>query len=98
MSVTASRAGAGLPFLFRSPCSVALIIISGFLISCAVFCFKQKTAYEIHSYWSSDVCSSDLSETLVHIGKVGARLEYESFRVANTNGARIISLDVILRL
>jgi len=34
----------------------------------------------------------------VHIGKVGARLEYESFRVANTNGARIISLDVILRL
>src|SRR3546814_3839167 len=25
------------------------------------FCFKQKTAYEIRiSYWSSDVCSSDL--------------------------------------
>ncbi len=34
----------------------------------------------------------------VHIGNVGARLEYESFSVANTNGARIISLDVILRL
>jgi len=33
-----------------------------------------------------------------HIGNVGARLEYESFSVANTNGARIISLDVILRL
>src|SRR3546814_5869943 len=26
-----------------------------------VFCFKQKTAYEMRiSYWSSDVCSSDL--------------------------------------
>src|SRR5437762_4195311 len=24
------------------------------------FFFKQKTAYEIHRYWSSDVCSSDL--------------------------------------
>src|SRR5207247_8017407 len=24
------------------------------------FFFKQKTAYEIHSCWSSDVCSSDL--------------------------------------
>src|SRR3546814_5179165 len=27
-----------------------------------VFCFKQKTAYELRiSDWSSDVCSSDLS-------------------------------------
>src|SRR5438876_8678785 len=24
------------------------------------FFFKQKTAYEISTYWSSDVCSSDL--------------------------------------
>src|SRR3546814_12536515 len=28
---------------------------------CFVFCFKQKTAYEVRiSDWSSDVCSSDL--------------------------------------
>src|SRR6266496_6290378 len=26
------------------------------------FFFKQKTAYEISTYWSSDVCSSDLGE------------------------------------
>src|SRR3712207_1621813 len=26
------------------------------------FFFKQKTAYEILAYWSSDVCSSDLGE------------------------------------
>ena len=25
------------------------------------FFFKQKTAYEISAYWSSDVCSSDLA-------------------------------------
>src|SRR3712207_8248450 len=28
---------------------------------CVFFFFKQKTAYEILAYWSSDVCSSDLS-------------------------------------
>src|SRR3546814_13079390 len=28
---------------------------------CVIFCFKQKTAYEMRiSDWSSDVCSSDL--------------------------------------
>src|SRR3546814_4077778 len=33
-----------------------------------LFCFKQKTAYEMRiSDWSSDVCSSDL-----HAGEVGA--------------------------
>src|SRR3546814_10472829 len=31
------------------------------LVMCLVFCFKQKTAYEMRiSDWSSDVCSSDL--------------------------------------
>src|SRR3546814_2252902 len=31
------------------------------LVSCWVFFFKQKTAYEMRiSDWSSDVCSSDL--------------------------------------
>src|SRR3712207_8417546 len=30
------------------------------VIISVVFFFKQKTAYEILAYWSSDVCSSDL--------------------------------------
>src|SRR3546814_429695 len=31
-----------------------------------VFCFKQKTAYEMRiSDWSSDVCSSDLLQSLI---------------------------------
>jgi opacity protein-like surface antigen len=34
----------------------------------------------------------------VHVGNVGARLEYENFNIPNTNGAQVISLDVILRL
>src|SRR3546814_8723708 len=33
------------------------------VLACVVFFFKQKTAYEMRiSDWSSDVCSSDLSE------------------------------------
>src|SRR3546814_10436249 len=41
-----------------------------------VFCFKQKTAYEMRiSDWSSDVCSSDLVtgrsvEDLDHVGQI----------------------------
>src|SRR3546814_16925492 len=36
-----------------------------FLISCGLFFFKQKTAYEVRiSDWSSDVCSSDLINPL----------------------------------
>src|SRR3546814_11423732 len=36
------------------------------------FFFKQKTAYEMRiSYWSSDVCSSDLDDD--GAGKTGAR-------------------------
>src|SRR3546814_4711359 len=35
-----------------------------------VFFFKQKTAYEMRiSDWSSDVCSSDLSETAVRLDR-----------------------------
>jgi hypothetical protein len=33
-----------------------------------------------------------------HIGNIGARLEYERFNVANTNGARVFSLDAVLSL
>src|SRR3546814_3236887 len=32
-----------------------------YVYGCMLFCFKQKTAYEMRiSDWSSDVCSSDL--------------------------------------
>lgn len=34
----------------------------------------------------------------VHIGNVGARLEYESFSIRDTSGANIISLGVFLNL
>src|SRR3546814_6831405 len=37
------------------------------------FFFKQKTAYKMRiSYWSSDVCSSDLMNSLITIGTVAA--------------------------
>src|SRR3546814_1743526 len=51
---------------------------------CVVFCFKQKTAYEMRiSDWSSDVCSSDLArlviepdQHLAHGGRMFRRLEH----------------------
>ncbi len=33
-----------------------------------------------------------------HIGKIGGRLEYESFSITNTSGAKVFSLAVILSL
>src|SRR3546814_2279123 len=34
----------------------------------SIFCFKQKTAYEMRiSDWSSDVCSSDLAGTTLTV-------------------------------
>src|SRR6266540_3692874 len=35
----------------------------------SLFFFKQKTAYEISTYWSSDVCSSDLTTYWADQGK-----------------------------
>lgn len=32
----------------------------------------------------------------VHLGNIGARLEYESFNIPNTSGARIISLSAVI--
>jgi len=32
----------------------------------------------------------------VHFGLLGARLEYENFNIPNTNGAQVISLDLML--
>jgi opacity protein-like surface antigen len=34
----------------------------------------------------------------VHLGNIGARLEYERFNIANTNGAQVFSLDAVLSL
>ena len=36
--------------------------------------------------------------TQVHVGNFGARLEYEGFRIPNTNGANVVSLTVYLNL
>lgn len=36
--------------------------------------------------------------TQVHVGNVGARLEYENFRIPSTNGAKVVSLEVYLNL
>src|SRR3546814_6210697 len=48
---------------------LVVFIISFFF--CFFFFFKQKTAYEMRiSDWSSDVCSSDLLETLVELRKI----------------------------
>jgi hypothetical protein len=33
-----------------------------------------------------------------HVGKIGGRLEYESFNIPNTNGAHVFSLSVFLNL
>src|SRR3546814_14040984 len=49
-----------------------------------VFFFKQKTAYELRiSYWSSDVCSSDLA------------LEAE-VELASRDGLRRLALDAFI--
>src|SRR3546814_2684125 len=48
-----------------------------------VFCFKQKTAYEMRiSDWSSDVCSSDLIYVTGHRGLVGGAI----FRALKRSG------------
>ena len=36
--------------------------------------------------------------TQVHAGNFGARLEYEDFRIPNTNGANVVSLDVYVNI
>jgi len=36
--------------------------------------------------------------TQVHVGNFGARLEYENFRIPNTNGANVVSLEAYLNI
>src|SRR3546814_3856270 len=59
---------------------------------CVLFCFKQKTAYEMRiSDWSSDVCSSDLLETAVfhhQLERAGKQ------KVAHQHRRRIAENDV----
>src|SRR3546814_3935542 len=50
--------------------SVCSFVDDRVFVFCRFFFFKQKTAYEMRiSYWSSDVCSSDLPP---HPGPVAA--------------------------
>src|SRR3546814_4710316 len=52
-------------------------------MNCIIFFFKQKTAYEMRiSDWSSDVCSSDLSDT------AGAGARSRGDRGNRANGLR----------
>src|SRR3546814_2121463 len=47
-----------------------------------IFCFKQKTAYELRiSDWSSDVCSSDLLKSSLRQGDILGRLGGNEFGI-----------------
>src|SRR3546814_6384214 len=53
------------------------------------FCFKQKTAYEMRiSDWSSDVCSSDLRDTLTLSSPVRWPLPLPLKRAADSTALR----------
>src|SRR3546814_7286167 len=59
-----------------------------------LFCFKQKTAYEVRiSDWSSDVCSSDLQRAAPEMrcggGVAGAAGEGEVHLVAGQRDRRV---------
>src|SRR3546814_6884312 len=56
------------------------------LVSLGVFFFKQKTAYEMRiSDWSSDVCSSDLSD----IAALGLRVGGDILHLVEEEFARV---------
>src|SRR3546814_2700953 len=68
---------------------------------CYFFFFKQKTAYEMRiSDWSSDVCSSDLSGTLMQQladmrGELRQLADAAATRLSQTRsatGARILAI------
>src|SRR3546814_1289746 len=53
------------------------------MLSCFVFFFKQKTAYEMRiSDWSSDVCSSDLLAQRLQVVAAFERRHEPSLRMA----------------
>src|SRR3546814_15135932 len=56
-------------------------------VLCFVFFFKQKTAYEMRiSDWSSDVCSSDLSETSGYLAYFAPWFEDDKYRAQVPKG------------
>src|SRR3546814_4570158 len=60
------------------------------------FFFKQKTAYEVRiSYWSSDVCSSDLGERGSRIGdgRRAALVEEQAFARAAAVEQHMVERD-----
>src|SRR3546814_5982353 len=63
-----------------------------------VFFFKQKTAYEMRiSDWSSDVCSSDLSDfrnegRIKHLGLTN--FDTERMQIMTDSGLQIVSNQV----
>src|SRR3546814_963389 len=55
------------------------------------FFFKQKTAYEMRiSDWSSDVCSSDLDDTLTSIHIVDYMIEVRETKL----GPELVTSDI----
>src|SRR3546814_5860979 len=72
----------------------------------AVFCFKQKTAYEMRiSDWSSDVCSSDLAAAILLEGADGelegefaAVLAAATHLAADADDALLAGLQVMLQI
>src|SRR3546814_9774935 len=64
------------------------------VVLCIVFCFKQKTAYEMRiSDWSSDVCSSDLMECIVRADD----LDRHGIDLVNTNRTQLREDNEIVR-
>src|SRR3546814_6911160 len=78
-----------------------------FVIS-VFFFFKQKTAYEMRiSDWSSDVCSSDLSNLLAELESlvicpITSAVRDAAFRITvepdNANGLRVLSQVMVDKL
>src|SRR3546814_9303101 len=57
------------------------------------FFFKQKTAYEMRiSYWSSDVCSSDLLQDLPHVDIMKPITKFASSVVSTERVADMVSM------
>src|SRR3546814_7173479 len=54
-------------------------------LSCHLFFFKRMTAYEMRiSYWSSDVCSSDLTMAGFDISKAKSTQFSQEFRLQSS--------------
>src|SRR3546814_9028290 len=64
------------------------------IVICCLFFFKQKTAYEMRiSDWSSDVCSSDLEESLGPIAQ--EHLEEPMIRLAVPPMLRLAAVAIV---